>query len=43
LESADENMEPKLRLGLLVRLLISNGIISAEEFAGLIAESRPNP
>lgn len=38
---AEENLELKLRLGLLVRLLISKGIISAEEFATLIADSRP--
>jgi hypothetical protein len=40
-ELAEENVELKLRLGLLVRLLISKGIISAEEFAALIAEARP--
>jgi hypothetical protein len=38
---AAENLELKLRLGLLVRLLISKGVISAEEYAGLIAQSRP--
>lgn len=37
---AAENVELKLRLGLLVRLLVSKGVISAEEFAGLIAETR---
>jgi hypothetical protein len=42
-ELAQENMELKLRLGLLVRLLISKGVISAEEYAGLIAQSRPRP
>ena len=38
---AKENLELKLRLGLLVRLLISKGVISAEEYAGLIAATRP--
>jgi hypothetical protein len=37
---AEENVELKLRLGLLVRLLISKGIISAQEYAALIAEAR---
>jgi hypothetical protein len=40
-ELAQESSELKLRFGLLVRLLISKGVFSAEEFAGLIAESRP--
>jgi len=40
-ELADENLELKLRLGLLVRLLISKGVITAQEYAALIAESRP--
>ena len=40
-ELADENLELKLRLGLLVRLLISKGVITAPEYAALIAESRP--
>jgi hypothetical protein len=40
-ELSKENIELKLRLGLLVRLLISKGVITAEDFAGLIAESRP--
>jgi hypothetical protein len=43
LELAKENVELKLRLGLLVRLLISKGIFTAEEFAGLIAESQRKP
>jgi hypothetical protein len=38
---AKENLELKLRLGLLVRLLISKGIITAQEYAALIAEARP--
>lgn len=37
----EENVELKLRLGLLVRLLINKGVITAPEFAALIAESRP--
>jgi hypothetical protein len=36
-----ENLELKLRLGLLVRLLIDKGLITAEEYAALIAEARP--
>jgi hypothetical protein len=40
-ELAEENLELKLRLGLLVRLLISKGVITAQEFAALIAEARP--
>ena len=40
-ELAEENVELKLRLGLLVRLLISKGVIGAEEYAALIAEARP--
>ena len=39
-ELAEENLELKLRLGLLVRLLVSKGVITAQEFAGLIAETR---
>jgi hypothetical protein len=42
-ELARENLELKLRLGLLVRLLISKGVITAEEYAALIAEARPRP
>jgi hypothetical protein len=37
----EENAGLRLRLGLLVRLLISKGVITAEEFAGLIAEAQP--
>jgi hypothetical protein len=40
-ELAAENLELKLRLGLLVRLLISKGVFTAREYAALIAESRP--
>ena len=40
-ELATENAELKLRLGLLVRLLISKGIITAREYAALIAETQP--
>ena len=39
---ADENFDLKLRLGLLVRLLISKGVITAEEYAKLIADFRPD-
>ena len=38
-ELAEENFELKLRPGLLVRLLIKKGIITAEEFAALVSES----
>jgi hypothetical protein len=38
---ADENLELKLRLGLLVRLLITKGLITAQEYAQLVAETRP--
>jgi hypothetical protein len=38
---AAENVELKLRLGLLVRLLISKGLITAEEYAGLLNGVRP--
>jgi hypothetical protein len=34
-----ENLELKLRLGLLVRLLIAKSIITAEEYATLIADA----
>ncbi|HZY85185.1 MAG TPA: hypothetical protein VFE78_10170 [Gemmataceae bacterium] len=40
-ELAEENVELKLRLGLLVRLLISKGVINAADYAALIAEARP--
>jgi hypothetical protein len=40
-ELAAENLELKLRLGLPVRLLISKGIITAAEYAALIADSHP--
>jgi hypothetical protein len=39
-ELAEENVELKLRLGLLVRLLISKGVITAAEYARLIGEAR---
>jgi len=42
-ELASENLELKLRLALLVRLLISKRIITAEEYAALIAEAQPKP
>ena len=37
---AAENLELKLRLALLVRLLVTKGVITASEYAALIAESR---
>jgi hypothetical protein len=40
-ELAEENLELKLRLGLLVRLLIAKGVITAPEYAALIAEAHP--
>jgi hypothetical protein len=40
-ELATENLELKLRLGLLVRLLIGKGVFTAHEYAALIADSRP--
>jgi hypothetical protein len=42
-ELAEENLELKLRLGLLVRVLIAKGVFTAEEYAGLIAEARRGP
>jgi hypothetical protein len=38
---AEENAALQLRLGLLVRLLISKGVITAEEYAGAIALMQP--
>jgi hypothetical protein len=38
-ELAKENLDLKLRLGLLVRLLIAKKVITAEELAALIAEA----
>ena len=40
-ELTEENLQLKLRLGLLVRLLISKGLITAQEYAALIADVRP--
>ena len=37
---AAENLELKLRLGLLVRLLIGKGLITAQEYAGLFTEAQ---
>ena len=37
---AEENAALRLRFGLLVRLLISKGVITAEEYAGLIADAQ---
>ena len=39
-ELAAENLELKLRLALLVRLLIAKGHITAQEYAALIAQVR---
>jgi len=41
--TVEENLELKLRLSLLVRLLIAKGVFTAEEFAGLLAAARPKP
>jgi hypothetical protein len=38
---AAEHLELKVRHGLLVRLLIAKGVITAQEYAALIAEARP--
>jgi len=38
---AEESLELHVRLGLLVRLLIAKGVITAEEYASLIAEAQP--
>jgi len=37
---AEENLALKLRLGLLVRLLIAKGLITAQEYAALVAEAK---
>ena len=39
-ELADENLELRLRVALLIRLLIAKGVFTAEEFAALLAETR---
>ena len=39
-ELAEENLELKLRLAMLIRLLISKGVISAEEYASTIVARR---
>jgi hypothetical protein len=39
-ELAEENVELRLRLGLLVKLLIAKGVFTAEEYAGLLATAR---
>jgi hypothetical protein len=38
-ELVAENLELKLRLGLLVRLLIAKGIFTSQEYASLIANA----
>jgi hypothetical protein len=40
-ELAEENLELRLRLSILIRLLITKGVITAQEYASLIAETRP--
>jgi len=42
-ELAEENLELKLRLALLVRLLIGKGLITAQEYADLLAAAQPQP
>ena len=42
-ELGDRVLELGLRHGLLVRLLIAKGLITAEEYAHLIAEARAEP
>ena len=42
-ELAAENAALRLRLGLLVRLLVGKGVITAQEYAALIAEAQPRP
>lgn len=42
-EVADELLELELRHGLLVRLLIGKGLITAEEYAGLIRRPGSSP
>jgi hypothetical protein len=37
---AQENLDLKLRLGLLVRLLIAKGVFTAEEYAKLVADAQ---
>jgi hypothetical protein len=37
-ELAEENLELKLRLGMLIRLLITKKVITAQEYACMIAE-----
>jgi hypothetical protein len=41
-ELAEENLELKLRLGVLIRLLIAKNVLTAQEDAGMIAELRPS-
>jgi hypothetical protein len=40
-QPADENLELKLRLGLLVRLLIAKGVINVAYSSALITQARP--
>jgi len=39
-ELAAENVDLKLRLGLLVRLLIAKGVFAAEDYAKLLTDAR---
>jgi hypothetical protein len=40
---AEELLELKLRVGLLVRLLVAKGVFTAEEFAALLTRARTDP
>jgi hypothetical protein len=42
-ELAEENLELKLRLGLLVRLLINKGVITAQDYAAMISAAHSQP
>jgi hypothetical protein len=39
-ELTEENLELKLRLSILIRLLITKSVITAQEYASMIAEAR---
>src|SRR5581483_7944686 len=39
----EENLELKVRLGMLVRLLITKGVITAEEYAALVSKAHAQP
>ena len=38
-ELAEENLELKLRLSILVRLLVTKSVITAQEYASMVAEA----